>query len=316
MVRFWGTLLLGLLIVTNWAMAENTRPSLEEALAKVRVPPDWFQTVEIDYSTSHPWEDARLEVRRLLALGGKKNREAMKLTYLYVQKKDIGNGHEYPMYLFLGGEHAWALQEYKEHLKENPRGYTHGYRSLASCYVHFGEYEKALQILNIAMQRLPDPPWKIANEADVYDGYGDIYAEMGNLEEANKHYQKAIQLYPTSDQPYGRHLLHRRAAKIQAKMDLLEYQAIESGQLKDGTYRGESLGYAEPIIIKLTVKAGMIVDIQLEHQEKIEQNATTIIPQRIIEMQSLKVDGITGATVTCQSIVEGTFRALKKARSR
>ena len=68
--------------------------------------------------------------------------------------------------------------------------------------------------------------------------------------------------------------------------------------------------------VKIIVKAGKIVDIKIQHEEKIDQNATTIIPERIMAAQSLKVDGITGATVTYQAIVEGTFRALKKARLR
>ncbi len=307
-------ILIFLLAAAGWVVARDTKPSLEEAFSQVKVPPDWFQSVAVDYDTNHLWEDARLEVRRLLSFGGEKSREAIKLTYLYLQKKDIGDGHEYPMYLLLGGEYAWALQMYQEFLKANPQGHTHAYRSFASCYTHFGEYEKALAVLNIAMQRLPVPPWQIANRADVYDGLGDVYAEIEDFDQAKEHYRKAIKIYPTSDQPYGRHLIHRRVKKIQAKLDLLEYQSIESDGLRDGTYSGVSLGFAEIMTITVTIKSGKIADIKLKHEEKIEQGATTIIPQRIIAGQSLKVDGITGATVTYQAIVDGTFSALKKAR--
>lgn len=306
-------LAIALAMVFSIAEAKDEKPSLEEAIANVKIPPDWFESVKLQYSTSKPWKDARLEIRRLLALGGEKAKAGIKLTYLYLQKDDIGDGHEYPMYLFLGGEYAWALQIYKEFLESQPDGHTHAYRSLASCYVHFGEYEKAIEILNTAMERLPEPPWQIANEADIHDGIGDIYAEMGDIEKAKLHYSKAIEIYPTSNQPYGRHLLYRRVNKIQAKLDLLEHQSIKSGQLKDGVYEGESLGYGQMINVIVTVKDGKIADIKLRHKEKIEQNATVIIPQRIIEKQSLNVDGITGATVTCQAIVEGTFAALKKA---
>ena len=68
--------------------------------------------------------------------------------------------------------------------------------------------------------------------------------------------------------------------------------------------------------VEVTIKGGKITNIQLDHKEKIEQNATTIIPQRIIKAQSPKVDSITGATITCQAIMEGTFRALKKASTK
>jgi len=33
----------------------------------------------------------------------------------------------------------------------------------------------------------------------------------------------------------------------------------------------------------------------------------------MIEKQSLEVDGVTGATVTTQAVIEGTYRALRSA---
>jgi len=38
-----------------------------------------------------------------------------------------------------------------------------------------------------------------------------------------------------------------------------------------------------------------------------------IIPKRIIDKQSLQVDGVTGATVTKDAIVAGTLQALRQA---
>lgn len=293
--------------------AEGPKASRNEAFHTVTVPPDWFKTVTVDYDVRNPWKDARLEVRRLLSLGGGKTSEAIKLTYMYVQKNDIGDGHEYPMYLFLGGEYAWALQQYRAFLKDTPKGYTHAYLSLSSCYRHFWEYGKALEVLNTATERLPDPPFRIARQADIHDQFGDVYAAMGDWEKAKLHYEKAIALYPASKQPYGRHLLHRRANKVQSKLDLFALRSIESGKIRDGTYTGRSLGYAEDMLVTVTVRNGTIADIKLKHKEKIDLNATTIIPRRILAKQSLQVDGITGATVTCQAIVDGALQALKKA---
>jgi len=284
---------------------------LDEAMAHLKVPPDWFDAVKVEYDTNRPWQDARLEVRRLLS--EHKNREAIKLTVFYLRKGDIGDGHEYPMYLYMGGEYAWAVQEYRKRLASHPTGVTHQYLSLAACYRHFGRYADALALLDVALQRLPEPPWRIAQEADIHDYLGDLHAEMGNVDQATRHYRKAIALYPTSDQPYGRHLLHRRAAKVQAKLDLLRMKTIESGILRDGTYSGQSLGYVDEVGVTVTIQAGKITDVRVQHQEKIDQNATKIIPQRIIARQSLKVDGITGATVTCDAIIDGALQALTKA---
>ena len=238
-------------VTASVGAVENVRPSLDTALAQLTVPPDWFDAVKVEYDMSQPWKDARLEVRRLLSLN--KNREAIKLTVLYVRKGDIGDGHEYPMYLYMGGEYAWAVQEYRKRLASQPQGYTHEYLSLAACYRHFGRHADALALLDVAQQRLPDPPWRIAQEANICDYRGDLYAEMGNLDQARQQYRKAMALYPTSDQPYGRHLLHRRAAKVQSKLDLLTLAAIASGRLRDGTYVGQSLGYVGDVTVTVTI---------------------------------------------------------------
>ena len=51
----------------------------------------------------------------------------------------------------------------------------------------------------------------------------------------------------------------------------------------------------------------------LRGEEKIDLSATKLVPQQIIKQQSLQVDGVTGATITSQGIVEGAFQALKQA---
>ena len=307
----------GCLAVLTVAVAQEQpdgKPNLAEARAALQVPPPWFDDVRVDYDMGHPWDDARLEVRRLMALGGEGVRQGIKLTYLYVLKGDIGNGHEYPMYLFMGGEFAWGLVEYEKFLAHKPPAHTHGYLNLASSYRHFGEYESALDTLNTAMARLPEPPWRIARQADIHDAMGDVHAEAGDLAKARADYRQAIDLYPKSTQPYGRHLLRRQAAKVQTKLDLLDYEAIRLGGLRDGTYSGRSRGFAEEdVVVHLTVRAGKISEVTVDHQEKIDMGSTTIIPHRIVEAQSVKVDAITGATVTCQAIVDGAFQALKKA---
>jgi len=292
-----------------------SKPSLKEALAALKTPPPWFERTAVSWDTARPWKEGRIEIRRLLALGTQAgNRQAVKLTWLYRQKKDIGNGHEYPMYLFLAGEIAWATPAYEEYLRAHPERGTHAYLDLASCYRHFGEYGKAAETLQRAMANVPTDAWRVSCEANVHDGWGDLLAEKGDKKQAREHYAKAVALYPQSKQPYGRHLLARRAAKVQAKLDMLEMASLRPGDLAAGRYAGTSLGYTGPLSVTATVRSGRIADLQVQHKEKIHQNAPTIIPRRIIQAQSLKVDAITGATVTSQAIVDATFQALKKAR--
>jgi urocanate reductase len=122
-----------------------------------------------------------------------------------------------------------------------------------------------------------------------------------------------VRLYPLGKPPYGRHLLPRRARKVQAKLDLLSLQSLAAATLKDGRYQHTALGYSGDVNLTVNISSGRIADISIQHEEKIDQGATTIIPQRIIDSQSLAVDGVSGATVTKDAIVTGTLEALRKA---
>lgn len=293
------------------------KPTLAAELAKLKVPPEWFDSTAIQWDMNKPWKDGRLEIRRLLAFGDDDhNRQAVKMTVLYARKKDINDGHELPMYLFMSGNYAWAAAEYPKYLETvKGKGATHGYLCYVSCLTHFGEYEKALQVMEQAMADLPPAPWRIHNTANIHNHYGDLYAEMGQPDKAKEHYAEAIRLYPTSNQPYGRQILPRRIAQVQTKLKLLVMQSLKDIQLRDGSFTGRALGYSDKkdIIVTVRTAGGKIADVQVQHEEKIELNATKIIPQRIIEKQSLTVDGVTGATVTSQAIIDGAFQALKQA---
>lgn len=317
--RFGHALAVLLCLVVNLVARggeTTTRPRLQDALAKLKVPPDWMAATQTTWDEKKPWKEARLEVRRLLALDEAGVRQGIKLTWLYARKNDIGDGHELPMYLFMGGEYAWALQEYTRFIQTvKGKGATHAYLCCASCYAHFGEFDKAIAILNEALKDLPPKPWQIANTAHIDNNLGDLYAQKGDTVRAKQFYQEAIRLYPTSDQPYGRHLLPRNVAKVQTKLNLLTMESLRTAQLRDGTYVGKTLGYVDTpeMEVSVTVTNGKIADIKVKHSEKIDLGAADIIPKRIVEKQSLKVDAITGATVTSQAVVDGAFQALKQA---
>jgi fumarate reductase flavoprotein subunit len=122
-----------------------------------------------------------------------------------------------------------------------------------------------------------------------------------------------MRLYPLGKPPYGRHLLPRRAKKVQSKLDLLSISSLASAALRDGQYKETALGYSGDIKLTIDIEGGRIANIRVKHEEKIDQKACVLIPQRIVAAQSLQVDGITGATVTQDAIEGGTLRALKQA---
>jgi uncharacterized protein with FMN-binding domain len=293
----------------------KSRNELKTALAELEVPPVWLASITTRWDMNKPWKEGRIEIRRLLGKSDEASqREAIKLTWDYLQKDDIGNGHEYAMYMFLGNEPVWAVRAYREWIaKPENQGALFGLKALAALYAVYGMFEEAKDLLDISMKNLPGPPWTAMRRADTLDAYGDLYAAWGKLDLAKKHYNDAIRIYPTSKPPYGGHLLRRRAGKVQSKLNMLSFGSLEGRKLKDGTYREKSLGYSGDIHLTVQVTSGRVSKIGVKHQEKIEQNATVIIPRRIIEKRSLQVDGVSGATVTKDAIVGGTFRALKKA---
>ncbi|MCL4205149.1 MAG: FMN-binding protein [Pirellulaceae bacterium] len=300
---------------TSDAVPGSKPLSLDEQLASLQIPPPWLDAVTTSYDTSNPWKDARLEIRRLFSLNRPEaHREGIKLTWLYLQKDDIGDGHEYAMYTLLGGEPLWSVRAHEEYLNK-PHNETpiHAYLSLASLYAQFGEFQRGEACLDRAMAGLPKPPWDVMRKADVLAAYGDLYADWGQAERAKESYSQAAHLYPTAKPPYGGHLLPRRAAEVQSKLDRLTFRSLQTASLKDGQYRDKALGYAGDIDVTVTIQNGRISEIRLKHEEKIDQNACVIIPERIKASQSLEVDGISGATVSKDAIVNGVFRCLKQA---
>ena len=108
-------------------------------------------------------------------------------------------------------------------------------------------------------------------------------------------------------------LLVKRVTQVKHKMDLMAYDALDLSKLRDGSYDGTSLGYKGDITATVTLAGGRIVDIKLKHKEDIDRGATKVVPNLIVEKQTVKIDAVTGATTTSDAIVAATFEALKKA---
>ena len=297
---------------------QDAAASLEEQLAAFTIPPAWLDTVRPKWSTAKPWKEGRVEIRRLLGVGDDQSRrEGIKLTWEYLQKDDIGDGHEYGMYMFLGGEPLWAIHVYRDWLARNDHSYPpyFGVKALAALYTQFGRYSEAEKVLeNSRSFRSPDPKWNEVRAAELNDAFGDLYAAWGKVDQAKTSYQEAVRLFPLGKPPYGRHLLPRKAKKVQAKLDLLSKSSLDGATLRDGRYNETALGYSGDVKLSVEIKQGKLAGVRVvKHEEKIDQNACQLIPERISAAQSLHVDGISGATVTKDAIVSGTLSALKKA---
>lgn len=89
------------------------------------------------------------------------------------------------------------------------------------------------------------------------------------------------------------------------------FDNIDIKSVKDGTY----IGYYDMLLVNAMVRVNVLdgkitkIDI-LEHRFNREYNGSAVVEQ-ILKNQSLKVDGVSGATYSSKSIIKATERALK-----
>lgn len=83
-----------------------------------------------------------------------------------------------------------------------------------------------------------------------------------------------------------------------------------------GTFTGEAMGMRSIITVKVKLENGNIQDVKVTNQsdtEGIANTALEVIPNKIVEKQSIKLDAATGATMTSIGILNATKDALEKA---
>lgn len=79
------------------------------------------------------------------------------------------------------------------------------------------------------------------------------------------------------------------------------------------TYEGTADGRNGPLKVSVTVADGKITDVKVtEHTEteSIAGTAITSIPEKIVEKQTLAMDAVAGATITCDAIIAAVKTAL------
>ena len=90
---------------------------------------------------------------------------------------------------------------------------------------------------------------------------------------------------------------------------------ITHANLKDGTYDGSAENGPVRVKAKITISDQKIADIDLiEHRTWKGGAAEGIIPHRIIETQSTKVDIVSGATMSSVAIMNAVEDAIQKAQ--
>ncbi|MCE9676798.1 FMN-binding protein [Paraclostridium bifermentans] len=93
--------------------------------------------------------------------------------------------------------------------------------------------------------------------------------------------------------------------------------SLDKYKFKDGTYTGVADGYGPGLTVEIKVNENKVSDIKIvKHNEegrKHYQRPMEMIPNEIIQNQSLEVDAVSGATYTSNGIVNAVKYALKQA---
>jgi uncharacterized protein with FMN-binding domain len=84
----------------------------------------------------------------------------------------------------------------------------------------------------------------------------------------------------------------------------------------DGAYPGKAEGVHGDIELTVTVEKGKIVKVEVTKQNEaagVSDVAFERVPKEIIEKQALKVDAVSGASLTSKAIMAAAEDALSKA---
>ncbi|MBD3426092.1 MAG: FMN-binding protein [Candidatus Omnitrophica bacterium] len=94
-----------------------------------------------------------------------------------------------------------------------------------------------------------------------------------------------------------------------------QFAEIDIGNLPDGTYSAEEADYDESVIrVKVTVTSGRITDIKIvESRVDPHVELAKAVIDRVIGLQTVNVDAVTGATFTSAAILKAVEKALLKA---
>ena len=93
----------------------------------------------------------------------------------------------------------------------------------------------------------------------------------------------------------------------------LEISDVDLAAAEDGIYIGSYSSFPVSAEVKVIIKDHLIVDIELLKHDNGRGQDAEIIPQNVVEAQSLKVDSVSGATYSSKVILKAIQNALLEA---
>jgi uncharacterized protein with FMN-binding domain len=204
----------------------------------------------------------------------------------------------------------------------------HGVVGLAECYLQMGNKQMAIALLTkYGLHVRPSSPsiklWAELGQADRalklavsmanmapdsgYLAAGNLARLIGKYDQAINYYTKAAAVH----NPKGHGKLNRQRAQ-ECLQAVRLCKTLNISKVADGTYNGTSASYRGPLSVEVKVAGGRITAAKVtKHKDDIFFTSITKMPKRIVEKQSVeKLDAVSGATVTCEAIVNAATRAL------
>jgi len=173
---------------------------------------------------------------------------------------------------------------------------------MVKLWAEMGDLRKALSIADeLAETRLALAGHMAAGDACRYHGRHDL---------ALRYYGKVLAVPATGKDKNHVEKVHERARNSVEAVKV--FDALDLARIPDGTYSGDSLSYAGPLQVAVTIAKGRIEEVKVtRYQDKQYFGALTDTPKQIVEKQGVKgVDAITGATITSQAVINATAKAL------
>ncbi len=97
------------------------------------------------------------------------------------------------------------------------------------------------------------------------------------------------------------------------QLALSEISDVDLAAAEDGIYIGSYSAFPVSAEVRVTIKNHIIIDIELLKHDNGQGQGAEIIPEKVIEAQSLKVESVSGATYSSKVILKAIQDAILKA---
>ena len=336
----------GLTNTNTDASTERTEAEVKTLIETVgSTNPDWLASTPVEHPPTldlnwpmpapQPWNNQKNMGQYIwdrINPNANKWRSGVRLMYHLLKRHSDNSQLSQRIQRTIGGMYFRFFQDYPRAAwwwqQAGPGAEIHNQIGLAECYFKMGNADMAKSLLNrtgtslgkikllgamgdtdaalsqadtfARVARQPHEAWLLA---------GDICRSTDQFERAIAYYEKVIDGPEARNKDYMRRYVGRARDSIES---IKRFELLDISRLKDGVYRGDSLGYEAPIHIAATVQKGRITKLEVtQHREKQYYSALRDVPQQIIRKQDLKdVDATSRATITAVAIINATAKAL------